>query len=502
MLDRLFNRKKKNTATETLLQEIKKKSPSARNVRALIAEGADIHIKDNRGYTPLLFAAQGNHPDIVQSLIQAGARIDNRGSDGMTPLMWAAQHGQRSLVRLLMKKAAYRFWRDEEGKTATDHARENNHPEIAALIEQHTGLSDVFNKFAQKAAADFPHLKEKMTVYHASTDTIYTGDGRSIENTSNGRREAAAIGRDSDWAAYAQHYAQNIVYVLATEDTRTFTTLDSSFQKDVSATLEHELGHLVAPGGFGRGTFSECVADTFSFIRQRQDGQPIAASIEYKNWKSARNLILEGRASHFTLPVIDELMRLSQEHDLSGLTPAQTANLAYRLALQYVPSQDFLKQATEIYAPVKNIDGTLPPIERHQKQLEKCAEIMFVDHGEMSDAIFNLGKTMLEPYFDRKMDCLLARLPKDEVDVMKLEGVFWDDIRQKIKDRTAAIVETPGQIETRRLNYLQALGCFDPLQEQEALLNAKQYERPETAAVILDVRRAHAASPPQHKKAA
>jgi ankyrin repeat protein len=55
-------------------------------IQEMIAAGADVNLADQAGFTPLHFAAQGQHAATAQALLAAGADVDARDSFGKTPL--------------------------------------------------------------------------------------------------------------------------------------------------------------------------------------------------------------------------------------------------------------------------------------------------------------------------------------------------------------------------------------------------------------------------------
>ena len=57
-----------------------------RTVRAMIAAGADVNLRDNRGRTALFDAASQGHLAVARELLRAGARTDLTDCDGLTPL--------------------------------------------------------------------------------------------------------------------------------------------------------------------------------------------------------------------------------------------------------------------------------------------------------------------------------------------------------------------------------------------------------------------------------
>jgi ankyrin repeat protein len=51
-------------------------------VEALLRAGADVNLRDSRGYTALMWAAEVGHASIVKKLITAGTDVNVRGNDG------------------------------------------------------------------------------------------------------------------------------------------------------------------------------------------------------------------------------------------------------------------------------------------------------------------------------------------------------------------------------------------------------------------------------------
>ncbi|KAL4219441.1 Histone-lysine N-methyltransferase ehmt1 [Mactra antiquata] len=71
-------------------------------VHVLIQAGASPHHQDKTLRTPLMFAAENNHADVVQYLIKANAIIDAKADDGMTALHLAAKAGHVNIINLLL----------------------------------------------------------------------------------------------------------------------------------------------------------------------------------------------------------------------------------------------------------------------------------------------------------------------------------------------------------------------------------------------------------------
>ena len=61
-----------------------------KRVRALVAEGSDLDVRDDNGNSPLAWAAHEGHPDVARLLLDRGASVDNEDGGSNTPLIWAA----------------------------------------------------------------------------------------------------------------------------------------------------------------------------------------------------------------------------------------------------------------------------------------------------------------------------------------------------------------------------------------------------------------------------
>jgi len=87
-------------------------------VHALIAAGASIDLKDNSGWTALMWASASGKIDCVNALIAAGASIDLKNKYGETALIYASSYGQIDCVNALIAAGASIDFKDKYGKTA------------------------------------------------------------------------------------------------------------------------------------------------------------------------------------------------------------------------------------------------------------------------------------------------------------------------------------------------------------------------------------------------
>ena len=74
-------------------------------IKRFLADGTDVHVKNDDGYTPLWIAAGWGHKEIAELLIAEGADV-NAMSDGLTTLHWAVELQEKGTAELLIEKGA------------------------------------------------------------------------------------------------------------------------------------------------------------------------------------------------------------------------------------------------------------------------------------------------------------------------------------------------------------------------------------------------------------
>ena len=72
-----------------------------KTIDLLVDWDANVDMKDNRGQTALMTAAQMNHPEVVKRLLNAGARADLRNKEGRTAVDLARAAGSPAALRVL-----------------------------------------------------------------------------------------------------------------------------------------------------------------------------------------------------------------------------------------------------------------------------------------------------------------------------------------------------------------------------------------------------------------
>jgi ankyrin repeat protein len=107
--------------------------------KVLLEHGADPRMGSKpAGFTPLHSAvaddAGSDVEDLVRMLLEAGADPNARSATEGTPLHTAAFTGNVAVTETLLKAGADPEARDRKGYLPLDYARDQSHPEVAALL--------------------------------------------------------------------------------------------------------------------------------------------------------------------------------------------------------------------------------------------------------------------------------------------------------------------------------------------------------------------------------
>ncbi len=100
------------------------------------ASKEDLEIGNQNNSTALMFASHFGKASVVAMLLEAGANVNHANVNGHTALISAAANGFKNTTEQLLKYTADTTLTDLKGDNALAYARENNNPEIAAMIEK------------------------------------------------------------------------------------------------------------------------------------------------------------------------------------------------------------------------------------------------------------------------------------------------------------------------------------------------------------------------------
>jgi ankyrin repeat protein len=98
-------------------------------IAALLAAGADVNARNNRGETPLLVTATAA---VARQLLAAGANVNARDKAGRTALMPCFS---TEFAQVLLEAGIDVHAKDNEGRTAIDHAQDVDQPDVVAFLK-------------------------------------------------------------------------------------------------------------------------------------------------------------------------------------------------------------------------------------------------------------------------------------------------------------------------------------------------------------------------------
>lgn len=102
--------------------------------KLLIESGSDINQKSNMG-TPLMAAIVKGNNEIAKLLIQRSADVNATDSNGTSALIYSVQFQNIVTLKLLLENKVNKTHKDNEGKTAFEHAVFSGNEEIINLLK-------------------------------------------------------------------------------------------------------------------------------------------------------------------------------------------------------------------------------------------------------------------------------------------------------------------------------------------------------------------------------
>lgn len=111
------------------------KNGDADAVREFVQKGADSNGKNEQGWTPLIFAAAGQHHDALAVLLEGGADANIAENDGWSPILFSAIKGDIDSCKLLVRYGAHLEHTSRNDWTPLKAAQRGPRPEVVEFIE-------------------------------------------------------------------------------------------------------------------------------------------------------------------------------------------------------------------------------------------------------------------------------------------------------------------------------------------------------------------------------
>lgn len=91
-----------------------------------IGDGVSVNLQDSEGRTPLHWAVDRGHTNIVELLLSKSADVNAKDNEGQTPLHYAAMCDREDVAEILVKQNADRDVKDNEGNSPSDLCETNS----------------------------------------------------------------------------------------------------------------------------------------------------------------------------------------------------------------------------------------------------------------------------------------------------------------------------------------------------------------------------------------
>jgi len=306
-------------------------------------------------------------------------------------------------------------------------------------------LTEIFNKFAADAVERFPHLKGQIMVVNMNQmkaygnkdiDTKKTGltPETALEYVSNHpiTQELKDDKGASSCATFDPKQKVNLIFINDGVPKEQFDNVSKETEQHLLFVLDHELAHCGIKDGFSRASssrdykilLSESVADAYAMIRhyQRYGAESDPRNKYIGSGARANHFVLGGDNVHFTSFVLDAIVKRKGDIDFDKLTPEQTADLARRFAMKYMPPERALEDLGWTFSAIRS-EFRKDPNGGMKALIEKALD-------PASDYYtFKMASLWLKPMLEDRtfMDGKPIGLPKE----------YLDDAAAKMKVRDA-----------------------------------------------------------------
>ena len=166
-------------------------TPYPATMRLLLDRGIEVDAVNDRGQTPLIWAAQDGYADTVRLLLQKNAKINAQDIYGFTPLHRATLRGRGLMVCLLLEKGADPNFRNEDGWTPLHIAAIKRDEQLVERLRDRVdqGKLVLARLKSQFQDADTQALMEETAERKAEANTAVAGLSATIQYRQMGRSQ-------------------------------------------------------------------------------------------------------------------------------------------------------------------------------------------------------------------------------------------------------------------------------------------------------------------------
>jgi len=189
----------------------------------LIAAKADVSLANRNGVTPLRLAATNGSAEMLGKLLKAGANANEVAPDGETPLMYASRNGNPAAIKVLLDaKADVNAKEKLRGTTPLMWATDQTHPEAVKMLVAAGADVAATSNFTTKG--NRAYLAPSIAARAKSDQGAggfngnrgkagnQKGKGRGGQNKGQAKGPALAAGEDADLVAQADQQAADFSF--------------------------------------------------------------------------------------------------------------------------------------------------------------------------------------------------------------------------------------------------------------------------------------------------
>lgn len=295
----------------------------------------------------------------------------------------------------------------------------------------------------------YPEAKEHLHFYDLGRQRFVPADVEGARTAKEWLRDSAHT--RERFYTYAKHYtAEGNSAVVPGLDRGSCIMLNTSksainlmgasvpLLHNVYFVLDHELGHAVAKNGHrnpNSQTLHECVADNFAALRHIQRFGPDTASLEKLMLHRAQRLVsLQGHrhAEHFTGFTLEKILEIKDKVDIQRLSPAQTKELATRMALAHTPNDEIVFKIAKAFKPFQQL---LEQGATGDLALRKLVHIVLKTKDYET---FKWGAPVLRGYMDGTLGNMTNGTKKVPLPATNYASPYWQKARQMLTLREFA----------------------------------------------------------------